>query len=433
MNPQDTPIPGSSDNPPEPPVSPQPQIIGPQQSTGTPSVQPVVPGSTFGATTFGGDAPTPPIPPVPAKKRMPGKKLLVVVCALLVFGLSGGVFAYVQIMNNSPEKVLADALSGTMADLLDHKPSQAIGTMTVESKEAGQPFKMKIDMDAKQAGSNGQLKAVVDFAMGELQFSVTATTVSEGAKTFYLKFDNLQKTFDQITAHEPETAAMAEVYKPAIQKLDGKWIKIDEQGLADMGFTTTETDFSKCTDALEKLRISKDDQKQIKEIFTTHQFAIASEELPSESVEGDTSFHYKLDMNEEAAVHFTKKLIELPSFATVKKDCKIEQKDLDETIDDIKKDVERQTDKEVATKPVFELWVSKNTRRPTKFKVTFDDKEVSFEDITVVKIDAPNITVEIPQETIDLKEVMQLMGQPSGAAGEATLGWSDIREQVLTQ
>jgi len=461
MNPQDNPPAGSSGVPPEPQAPPQPQVFGPQQSTPSSSFnpQPPAPSGPYGppqpplppATPQGypqqpgppgpiASGSMPPMPPGPAypsygppPKKRPGKKLLAIVAAVLILGLGGGVFAYVQIMNNSSEKVLADALTGTMADVLDRKPSQAVGTIKIESKDADRPVKLTIDLDAKLVADNSQIGAKVDLTMETMQISLSGTAIVQGSEAVYFKLDNLGKTVDQIIAEEREYASLKTRYQPIIDKLDGKWIKIDKNSLAELGFDTSKEEIDKCSQALENLRISKDDQKKIKHSFTTHQFAIASEELPAETVDGDKSFHYKLDLNEEAGLHFAKELVELPSFAGVKKDCEIEQKDLDKALEDLKKDVKEQTDKEVDTKPVFELWASKKTHRPTKFKITLDDKEVSMENITMVKINASNISIDIPKESTSISELAKSFEEAYSEAPGNALGWTDIREDVLNR
>ncbi len=415
-------------------TSSQPQVFGPQQ---TQSAFPT-PASTPNNVVSGGQPPitpglmsaTPqagtPQPLEATKKRRPGKKLIAIVAAVMVLGLGGSAFAYVAIMNNSPEKVLADALANTMTDVLDKKPYQLASTMKFESKKAGNPYSVSIDIDAKQVGENGEVGATVHLEAGEqMDLSVTGSIITEGTDAVYIKLDNLQKTVNDVVGMSPDIAPMANKVKPLIQKIDGRWIKIDEKSLASYGLVESEQKVDACTEEAKKLRISKADKKRVKEIFINNQFAIASEELPGETVDGDKSFHYKLDLNEEAGLKFVKEFVELESFAGVKKACDIKQESIDK---DLKK-LQEQKDEEVAEKPVLELWVSEKTRYPTKVKVTFDDKEFTMEQITTVKIDAQNIAVDIPKDFMTLEELQAEIEKTLSAASGAgmTQGWSSWR------
>jgi hypothetical protein len=447
MNPdQDTPTDSgvqSNEHASVPPPS-GPQIIGPQQTPASPSApqpdvqpsqsgfvglsmpgqQPLDPQSAAPATFGSGvqSSGVPAIPPgqVPKKHRV-SKKLLVVFSAVLLLGVGGGAFAYIQIMSNSPEKVLADALTHTMADVLDRKSTQLTGAIKFTSKDASTPYSVLVDIDSKQVNDNSQLTAKVQVKMAEkLDVTVNASAVVEGTDALYIKLDKLQQTVDQIVVAAPDAAEGAHMVQPLIKKIDGKWIKIDKQSLAEFGVPTEDT-IDKCSEELGKLRISKSDQKRVKEIFLNNQFAIASEELPGEAVDGDKSYHYKLDLNEEAAIKFTKEFIEIESFSGVKAACKIDQKGLDQDLKDLKK----QSDEEIQGNPVFELWVSQKTRRPTKVKLAFDDKEASMENIATIKLNAENLHVDVPTDVITLQQLRSDIQDTFSAA--QTLGWSDFR------
>ncbi|HTE21918.1 MAG TPA: hypothetical protein VK674_02650 [Candidatus Limnocylindria bacterium] len=407
----------------------EPQVIGPQQSP-PPSLASgpfVSPSGDVSLPTTPTTPGTPvqypsPAPPVTGRKKRPGKKVLALVAALLVVGLGGGVFAYVTIMNNSPEKILADALTHTMTDLLDRKPSRLAGKLTFTSKEADAGYSVVVDFDSKQVGGNGQFGATVQVKVGQvLDVSVTGKAISQGSEAAYIKLDNVQKTLDQVVAGNPQAAASATMVKPLIQKIDGQWIKIEEKDLAEYGLGESKETVDACGGALEKLRISETDQKQVKEIFLANQFAIAKEELPGEAVDGDKSYHYKLDLNEEAGLHFAKDFMELESFSAVKEACKLKQEDIDQSLEDLKK----QKDEEVEAEPVFELWVSQKSRRPTKLKVTLDDKEFSMENVATIKLDAPDLTIEIPGKFTTLQELTTEI-EKLPKSGQA-LGWSAWR------
>lgn len=430
ISPMTTPVALSAE---QPVVAPQqPQVFGPQQSqassfgpTTTPTSVQNIPGassapSTSQATQFGSNMQE------SKKRRLPGKKLLALVAVVVVLGLGGSAFAYVNIMNSSPEKVLADALANTMTDLLDQKPYKMVSNIKFESKEASNPYSVAIDIDAKKVGENGEVGATVHVEAGKVfNLSVKGRVIAEGTKTAYLKLDNLQKTVNDVVAMSPELEPMASKVRPLIQKIDGRWIKVDEKSLVSYGVADSEKKVDECTEELNKFRISKADKKRVKEIFANNQFAIASEELPSESVDGDKSYHYKLDLNGDAGLRFAKDFVELESFAAVKKACDIKQDSIDKALSD-KKD---NKDEEVPLKPVLELWVSKKSRYPTKLKVSANDKELTMEQVTTFKINASDISIEIPKDSMTLDELKSEIERTMSAANSTgmTQGWSAWR------
>lgn len=432
-------------------LNPGPQVIGPQQSQPMQSQPPQAPQPTQAQTPSMDISPvvsqlpqspqasvSPPSqtqafsggsePIAAPKKKRPGKKILLVVSMVLLLGMGGGAFAYWQILNNSPEKVLADALSNTLKDVLDKKPIELKGTVKYESKNSRTPFTVAVDLGAKWVGENGETNVKVNVkANNTIDVTVNAAFVAEGSKAVYFKVNDLQKTIDDVMAMGSPEAKLPPVYDALIKKIDGNWIKIDQETITEVGLSSSEEELSKCTTAFDELRISDGDKGRVKEIFKNNQFAVASEELPSEDVEGESSYHYKLDLNQDAGLRFAKDFIELESFKGVKEACEIKSEDLDKAISDLK----NQTDTEATSdvKPVFELWVSKSKRYPTKVKISANEKEISMESITTVNIDAQNLSVEIPTDFITYKDLQKEIEQMSSSG--QSLGWSDIRQEVI--
>ncbi len=408
-----------------PPAAPSgPQVFGPQQTSSFSPMpeQQNVAGPLAPAPNVGNS-----VPPQAPKRKLPGKKLLVGVAAVLLLGLGGSAFAYVNIMNNSPEKVLADALANTMKDVFDKKPLHLMSNIKVKSSEAGMPLELTVNMDAKQVSKAGEVTTDVRVQAGpQIDVTVSGSVVVQGDEAIYVRLNDLQKTVRQVEQLDPSIPSMTAGFKPLIQKIDGKWIKIDDKSLAAYGFVQSEEKFDKCAESFGNLRISDSDKKRVKEIFKNNQFAIASEELPDETVDGDSSFHYKLDLNEEAAIRFVKDFVELESFSEVKSACEIKQEDIDKEIDNLRKGGDTEED----IKPVIELWVSKKNRYPTKVKITADEKEASMEWTTNTKINAQNISVEIPSDAMSLQELQKEIDSAVRASTSQgmTRGWSAWRE-----
>lgn len=414
-------------------AAPTPQIFGPQSSTSpqgqqgvgnaTPAQNPglhgATPTGTFSprSTTVVGGSDTPPTGQVlaakPPKRKFGIKKVMLVALVLLVAAGGGGAYAYYTVMNNKPEKVLADALSNTMTDVLDRKPMTSVGNLQyVQKSENG--MKVTLDFSAKQADENYQSEATLQVeAAGRTIINVKGAAIGFSKdEEAYVKFDNLKETVEQlkdVLGGQMDTSP----YNALIEKIDGKWIKIDAAALSELGFDAAEEKVSKCTEAFTNLRIAKPDQKNIKEIFLRNQFAIASEKLDSESVDGEKSFHYKLDFNEDASVQFAKELVELESFKTVKADCGIDTSQFDKaksSADSVTSAVKDEV------KPVFELWVGTQSRRPTRAKVTVDDKSFTAEFVSNVKIDAKDVSIDKPTESIYIVDLMKEFESVLGAS-----------------
>jgi len=381
----------------------QPQVFGPQQ---TPAVQSDLPprrgsanGLNFGHTSIPNTDTNLPKEP---KKKLPRAKLLLVLVALLIFGLGSGAFAYVNVLNNSPEKVLADALANTMRDVLDRRPLQVVSNIKLKSKDSKNPYEISLDLDAVHVENDGKLSVKGQFTTQEpkLDISISSDLVVQDDKTVYVRLNDLQKSIDKVGSTVPVYAMMAKMYQPIIEKIDGKWIKIDAESLAKMGLQQSAEETNKCSEAFTNLRISSKDSKRVKEIFKQNQFAIASEVLPAESVDGDKSFHYKLDLNKEAGARFVKELATLDSFKDVKQECKVKQEDLDKSLKKIEEGKEKSN-----TKPIIELWVSKKTRHITRTLIKVDDKEAEFTMSANAKIDARNLSVEVPKDSIKIEDL----------------------------
>lgn len=359
----------------------------------------------------------------PPKRKRPGKKLLAALVIALLLGLGGSAYAYVRVLNNSPEKVLADALANTMTDVLDRKPLQVVSDMTLKFQHDNQDVTITVHADAKRVEENGEFMTRVRVQAGSrIDITASGSLVTEGVKTVYVKLNDLRQTAQDIVRTEPWLQAELDQMMPIIQKIDNRWIKIDEQSLSEFGAIESDDVVDKCTKALEELRISTDDQKRIKEIFLQNQFAIASEELPSETIDGDSSYHYKLDLNEEAGMRFAKEVIELGSFSAVTSACEVKQEDIDKQLEDLR----RETDKEEELLPAFELWVSKSKRYPTRLKVTDDNKETSIEWTTNSKIDAQHLAINIPVDAISIRELRAEIEEAlsSSTPQGRTQGWS---------
>lgn len=325
---------------------------------------------------------------------------VIVFLVLLIIGGGGG-FAYYTAMNNKPEKVLADALSNTIKDVLDRNPSSMIGSVKYEFK-GEKKGSMNIEFNSKISGGNTQQEASLNLKSDEIDFTIKGAVITLSTNEVYVKFDDLKKLTEQSSKSNPDLATYVESFKPIIDKIDSKWIKIDKQSLVEFGFVESEEEVDKCTKAMADLRVSKDDKKKLKKIFLDNQFMIATEKLSKEKVDKESSYHYKLDFNEEKSIKFSKSVTDLESFKGVKTDCKVKNEDYDKQLTELKNNAGREADQ---IKPVVELWVGAKTRLPTKIKITTNDETLTMEFDSKIKINDKSFKIEAPAGSINIKDL----------------------------
>lgn len=365
-----------------------------------------------------------PIPPVGSTQPLPapgstlagqpkkskGKKIaliVVIIAAFLLAAGGAGAFFYLNHLNNKPEKVLADALANTAADLLDQKPSTTVTKVVVDSKENN--IKVTVDLDTKTVGKNGEVAANVRFEAEDTDISVKASAIMIGSKEYYFKIDDLRETVrSAVQAYvrsQDGSVSVAEINEtlsaldPLIKKVDGVWVQVK---LDDLEGLTSDASVSKCSEAVENLRLSDQDQKDLKELFADNQFIVAKEVYDQKDVDGDKSFHYLIDFSDDAAISFAKGAIQISSLKAVAEACDVKEAD-------IKKP--ESTSENEPDEMTVELWVSSKSRRLTKAQIKAHDTEVSLDFATTLKLDVGGLKVEQPSDFVTMEQLQQDLQQ----------------------
>lgn len=356
-------------------------------------------------------------PPEPANLRKSNKKGLFIGFALaFVFLLTGGgAFAFYTYQNNKPEKVLADALANTISSFGEKSSSTTLGSLTYEYK-GDQSVKVKVAFEGKATGEDGQGSADITLDFAGRTYTVKTSAVVFGEDEVYFKVEKLKALVDQLLANNPEAAAYGEYVNPIVAKIDNRWIKITKDDISKLS-SASKDEVDTCTEALKSFKISKNDSKQLKKLFNENQFIIVSEKLKNETAANENSFHYKLDFNNAAAEGFAKQVITLESFKSITQSCELDEKKIAEGFKDAKDGVAKE-----ASKPVVELWVGKEKRRPTKFRVSADDKDVTVDFSSEFRLGAENVLIEKPKTSVsitDLKEEFENL-MPSGGAPQTS-------------
>lgn len=327
----------------------------------------------------------------PRKFSKKTKMVFTLLAVLLVLVVGGAISGYLY-LNNKPEKVLADALTNSVTDLLAKKPATTTGTFTYVVKGG----KFTISFDAKSSGEGGLGTADMIIEYGGKSYSVKTSALVLANNEYYVKVENLKKTVDLLTVNQPAFASYSSYFTAIVDKIDNKWIKITEADINELSGVSKQT-VNKCSAAVEKLRLTSKEQKITKRLFKENQFIVASQKYGSEKVDGEDSFHYKLDFNDKAASSFARQILTMSSFGAVKTECKI-------NADKLAKELKPES-KLSGKEPVLELWVSKSTRRPTKLRVSVNDKGITVDLNTKIKLNTKNIKVGKPDSSISIKQL----------------------------
>ncbi len=402
-NPTPAPKPVEVSPPPNPsePVTLQPgqQVTPP--ITAVPPAESQVPPTSPAASDGYAD-----LPPADANFMPPRKShkwLIIIIILVVLIAAGAAIWWYMDYLNNKPEKVLSDALTNTMTNVLNRTPFTSLSDLTVNSKIEDQPFTAKLHLDNKQANNDTENTATVDFQSGNINVSLTGSLITIDTNTAYIKLDNLTKTSQQLFASSPDLRPTIKQLDPLIKKIDGQWIKFDLSSVSQAtGAQSAQADA--CSKAVDNLKISKADQPNIGKLYSQYPFIDVTKVYPAEVVAGVKSFHYEIGLNTDKAVAFSKAAIELPSFADVKASCKLDGSKIDQAYQDYK-DQQKGANQQV--KPTVQLWISQKTRLPNKVMVDVNDTNLTAALSSVLQINAPNVQISAPPNSIPYSDVQK--------------------------
>lgn len=347
--------------------------------------------------------------PMQSQNKGSKKKLIavgVVVALFLLGGIGGGAYWYMY--NNHPDKVLADAMLGSVEDLMDQKPLDVSGEMTFKAAEGasigGEMPTVALQFNNARSGQNIKFGLAAKVKYEGKDYNLGVEAIGIGTEAAYFKINDLEKTLSSVTRQMPETESFTAQFSPIVKKIDNKWIKVTEKDLEDLGLVDSQkTD--KCTKALDSIKISKDDNKKISSAYKKNQFASVTEKMGSEEIDGQKSEHYKLGFDKNKAKAFTKEIIVLESIKPALNECDFKEKDLIDAIDEVSDSLGELRKKD--GKIQIETWVNKKTRRPTKLSVNVGDKDVTMDVFMKTKFDAKELSIEKPKDAVEFKALMK--------------------------
>lgn len=353
----------------------------------------------------------------PKKKGIKAKTLaLVSVATLVLAGVIGG-GAYWYMYNNHPDKVLADAMLGSLDDLMSQKPMNVTGDMKFKVAEmASESIDVAIDFSSARSGDNakGSIGAKVKYQGKDYKLKLEAVGI--GTKEIYFKLSNIEQTVNQLVADQPDAKEMSTSFMPIIKKLDNKWVKATEEDLKSLGMTEVDLN-SECTKAFESVKLSKADKKKLESSYKENKFMTVAEKMGNEVIDGQKSEHYKLGFDSNSAKSFSKDVLAMESVKPLMKACDITEKDITEGFEEAKKSSQDLSEKN--GKLQLEVWINKKMKRPTRMGVSGGDKSVSVSFFANPQFNVKDISIQKPDSSTDLmtlsKDIEALMGGQAGS------------------
>ena len=347
--------------------------------------------------------------PTDTPQKNPKIKMMVlgIIAAFVVLGgIGGGTYWYMY--NNHPDKILADAMFGSVEDMIAQKPMEMNGELSFKAAQTSgsndQMPTVSVKFNSATSGkeSKGSLAAKVVYGGQDYSLGVEAVAVAEGES--YFKINDLEKTINSVVKQMPDMQSSAASLSPIVKKIDGRWIKITEKDLKELGLYE-EQSATECTKAIESIKMSKKDEKKMKSSYKKNQFMSVTEKMGTEEINGQKSEHYKLGFDTDKAKSFSNDLFSLESVKPVAKTCKVEAKDMAEAIDQAQSKVEKLRKKD--GKMQVEMWVNKETRRPTKVGVNGDGSGMSVNFSTATQFDAKDLAIQKPKDVVEFKSLVK--------------------------
>jgi len=218
------------------------------------------------------------------------KKVLIVILILAI--ASGGVVSalYTKVWNPewnpfklSPEEVLSE-MTDKMEDLNSFHAdvNLAVGgaSFNLSGVQGNLDLGLDLSLDVdKEDIENMKSKGNVDVSLKAEGISVTGSLGLIGiGNELYLKLDTI-----------PNIGA----YSLIFNQLKGQWIKIDQETLDGLSNSYISTE------GLSNMNEQKEMEKELIDLFTGRKFYEVKEELKSESISGEMTYHYLVSLDKE--------------------------------------------------------------------------------------------------------------------------------------
>lgn len=367
------------------PTSPSPSTDPVANPDGEPSTQFTTQPQTDSAPAVAplGSAMNTTSKPAGNKKKKIIIGVIAAVVAVLLLGGSAFAFWY-----NKPENVVADSLQ----KLTTAKSGSFNGLVSLTPKQEEGDFKMTFN-----GSSNEALETNLSFdataSVEGRDYALKADFATDKDSNTYVKIDNVRSLADEYFAMLG--GGDTSVFDSLIEKVDNKWIVITKDDLKDLSEDSSEQRLC-AGEAIKKIQSDKNQQNQLADAYKKNMFVVVKESKGTETIEGEMSNHYVIDLDYTKLRAFTDAAVETDAFKALDTCYDGELKsEYDANKDDIKAP-------EDASDTTVEVWVGTFSHNLTKFKISGSDDEASGNIEATLKLNN-NPTVVIPkgETTVD--------------------------------
>lgn len=313
----------------------------------------------------------PPTPaPQPKKSHWRGLVIGIVIALAIILG---GSYAAYAVWYSQPDKVLSDAVRNLVAA----DTVKAAGDFQLQDEKEG-----NLSLRLQQSGNDKQTQANVDLTLktkGEqaITLNMKGAVFYDVKGDMYLKASNLEDVYRAIVAESmksmagstEEQAALAQglidsMFKPLIDKLDNRWIKISAK---DLQQADTNDEAACVQKALEKIGNSQTMKDEVANAFNDNRFAVVKDELGL----SDNSQGYSLAYDQAKAKDFQTALAATSAGAELNK-CGNNSpvKNLEKNLTEAKKSLD-EYDKDWR----LEVWIDRWTHQVTSVNYKADNTE----------------------------------------------------------
>lgn len=341
-------------------------------------------------------------------------KAIIIMVLLGILVLGGGAFAYYRFLWMTPEKVMAKMMENLETVKTFEYSGQADVSFTPEQKtdetsvastlasdfyQDSGPIKLTISFngatDANDANNQkGRLAIKIDSSQAENKMSLGLETISL-EKNVYLKFTEL-----------PDLGFIS------LGSLEEQWIKTDLKDIED-NTNLISTDMASSSLLEEK-------KEKLEKLLTNKDLFEISAELEDESIDGNNSYHYLLNISDENQYNL---IVAILGIISDEKVSEAEETKIKESLK--KKDFSG-----------LDLWVSKKDYLPTKisFKGSRKDEngkitgEINLS--LLLKNYNQTIKIEAPESSKSFQEVFTQVVNNFLGEDNNNISWSD--DEILT-
>ncbi len=384
LNPNHSPLP-----PPRPPQERQPL-----QSPSSPEPQPQPPIPTS----------PPDLPPLPEEQPRKSKKKLLLIIASLILLIGGGIAFYLWYTN--PERVVRSAVEKII------KSPSAIAEMEYQGATPdGQEVTVELQTKNDNPSMAGQLDAKIKLSLDDLDLEIDGAWMATKNGDIYIKINNMRQLYlNSIKSDYGENYVNNDELKKAIvtliKKVDGEWIKLNWQELAQ-GVTNGQLKERKCYQkAITAFYEDKDQQQQIIDTYGDNKFVVVKDDNPLGGF-GDAVYDVRFDLTK--ANNFGKK-VSSSSVVKAMEKCSEADNSIADSIETDESQLEEA--QEEMDKVDIKLWISRWTHDLTDATIRYDADEgehtlkIKTDFNAQPKIEAPSKSISLESLEKDLEAIM---------------------------